>query len=236
MLTNEELDEKLGAPRPAPTVTPDRLEAIIAGEQCLQPTDTLTLCILTLANGFTVTGESACAAPENFDQAIGEKLARDNAKRKIWPLEGYLLKQRLADERDEHATDGVSALDAELGPVGRKLVQLYADNLEAAQERVRLVMAGGDVADLQAVLSFITPDGSQPATYEASTEAKREDDPFLDRSIDAIAADLPGLSVDELRRHLADERTGKTRVRLVSLLERRIEDLGGGSPVSTGNA
>ncbi|WP_408581650.1 Gp49 family protein [Burkholderia cenocepacia] len=54
-----------------------------------------TFCVLVLRNGFTVTGESACASPENFDAEIGRKVARANAVQKIWPLEGYLLKQRL---------------------------------------------------------------------------------------------------------------------------------------------
>ncbi|WP_254596339.1 Gp49 family protein [Burkholderia pseudomultivorans] len=55
----------------------------------------LTFCVLVLRNGFIVTGESACASPENFDAEIGRKIARQNAIAKIWPLEGYLLKQRL---------------------------------------------------------------------------------------------------------------------------------------------
>lgn len=59
----------------------------------------LTFCVLVLRNGFTVTGESACASPENFDAEIGRKIARDNAKNKIWLLEGYLLKQRLHESK-----------------------------------------------------------------------------------------------------------------------------------------
>ena len=55
----------------------------------------LTFCVLTLRNGFTVTGESACASPENFDAEIGRKIARENAVNKIWPLMGYALKERL---------------------------------------------------------------------------------------------------------------------------------------------
>ncbi|EHK3106390.1 hypothetical protein J3858_004443, partial [Salmonella enterica subsp. enterica serovar Irumu] len=51
--------------------------------------------VLVLENGYTVTGESACASPENFDPEIGRKIARQNAIAKIWPLEGYLLKQQL---------------------------------------------------------------------------------------------------------------------------------------------
>ncbi|WP_249543629.1 Gp49 family protein, partial [Escherichia coli] len=45
-----------------------------------------------------VTGESACASPENFDAEIGRKVARKNAIEKIWPLEGYLLKQKLSEQ------------------------------------------------------------------------------------------------------------------------------------------
>lgn len=55
----------------------------------------LTFCVLVLRNGFTVTGESACASPENFDAEIGRKIARQNAVNKIWPLMGYELKQKL---------------------------------------------------------------------------------------------------------------------------------------------
>lgn len=56
----------------------------------------LTFCVIVLRNGFTVTGESACASPENFDADIGKKIARANAVQKIWPLMGYALKQQLA--------------------------------------------------------------------------------------------------------------------------------------------
>ena len=63
----------------------------------LQPLDLLTFCVLVLKNGFTVTGESACASPENFDAEIGRKIARQNAINKVWPLMGYELKQRLSE-------------------------------------------------------------------------------------------------------------------------------------------
>lgn len=56
----------------------------------------LTFCVLTLRNGFTVTGESACASPKNFDPEIGRKIARENAVNKIWPLMGYELRSQLA--------------------------------------------------------------------------------------------------------------------------------------------
>ena len=57
----------------------------------------LTFCVLVLRNGFMVTGESACASPENFDAEIGRRVARQNAVNKIWPLMGYALKQRLSE-------------------------------------------------------------------------------------------------------------------------------------------
>lgn len=56
----------------------------------------LTFCVLVLRNGFTVTGESACASPENFDAELGRKIARANAVNKIWPLMGYALKETLS--------------------------------------------------------------------------------------------------------------------------------------------
>ena len=58
----------------------------------------LTICVLVLRNGFIVTGESACASPENFDAEIGRKVARSNAKQKMWPLLGYMLKEVMAWE------------------------------------------------------------------------------------------------------------------------------------------
>lgn len=60
------------------------------------PLRLLTFCVLVLKNGFTVTGESACASPENFNAEIGRRIARENAVAKVWPLMGYALKERLA--------------------------------------------------------------------------------------------------------------------------------------------
>ena len=61
------------------------------------PLDLLTFCVLVLKNGFTVTGESACASPENFNAEIGKRIARENAVAKIWPLMGYELRSKLAN-------------------------------------------------------------------------------------------------------------------------------------------
>jgi hypothetical protein len=80
----------------APRLSPEKIDAAIVGEAYhVFPGTTMTVCALTLRNGFQVVGESAAASPSNFDEAIGRKIARDNARNKIWALEGYLLKDQL---------------------------------------------------------------------------------------------------------------------------------------------
>jgi hypothetical protein len=88
----------------APRITPQHIQDTIVGEYYaprMQSSEhpsisCLTICILVLRNGFTVTGESACASPENFDEELGRKIARRNAESKIWALEGYQLRTKLA--------------------------------------------------------------------------------------------------------------------------------------------
>ncbi len=72
-------------------------EVPVEGNADLKPLELLTFCIMVLQNGFTVTGESACASPENFDAELGRKIARENAKQKLWPLMGYALKNKLTE-------------------------------------------------------------------------------------------------------------------------------------------
>ena len=80
------------------TVTAPAIEAKISAEEFVNPTTIprMTICILTLTNGFAVVGQSAPADPANFSPDLGRQLARADAIRKIWPLEGYLLRERLA--------------------------------------------------------------------------------------------------------------------------------------------
>ena len=98
----------------APRVTPADIEASIAKElfftagqaarglnlPASPSDDLLTFCVLTLRNGFTVTGESACASPENFDPEIGRNIARQNAVSKVWPLLGYELRSKFASKME----------------------------------------------------------------------------------------------------------------------------------------
>ena len=87
------------------------------GEADLAALDLLTFCVLVLRNGFTVTGESACASPENFDAEVGRKIARQNAVQKIWPLMGYELRSQLAAEArgDVNHDIGWAVRQAKLG-------------------------------------------------------------------------------------------------------------------------
>jgi len=117
-MTDEAIEQEIQAKGlTAPRVTPQTIEDTIIGQTFFIAADAakglpqdafedhspfralklLTICVLVLRNGFTVTGESACASPDNFDAELGRKIARQKAVEKIWPLEGYLLRQKLHD-------------------------------------------------------------------------------------------------------------------------------------------
>jgi len=82
----------------APRLTPASIDALITDEAYyVFPGTTTTICRLTLRNGFSTIGESAAVSLENFDSEIGQKVARDNAREKIWALAGFLLKNQLSD-------------------------------------------------------------------------------------------------------------------------------------------
>lgn len=118
-MTDQAIEQEIQAKgKTAPRITPTDIEANIASEHYFTAADghygawaagtegpreaaypqalsLLTFCVLVLQNGFTVTGESGCASPENFDAEIGRKIARANAVKKIWPLMGYELRSQL---------------------------------------------------------------------------------------------------------------------------------------------
>ena len=139
----EQMIKDKGADK-APRITPDDVEANIASEHYFTAgegvfgaasafdrtegldtpvaLDLLTFCVLVLRNGFTVTGESACASPENFDAEIGRCDARQKAVNKIWPLMGYELKCRLAAE----PADFRARVRAECAELNGKIERLSA--------------------------------------------------------------------------------------------------------------
>ncbi|MFV3290189.1 Gp49 family protein [Pseudomonas sp. NY11955] len=116
----------------APRIKPDDIKANIVGEYYFTASEgvqaalhkqdeltrltgahgelaLLTFCVLVLKNGFTVTGESACASPENFDEEIGRRIARENAVAKVWPLMGYELRSKLAARAEFGQSEGGEA-------------------------------------------------------------------------------------------------------------------------------
>lgn len=96
-IIEQEIQEKgLNAPR----LKPEDIDAVVADKQFhIFEGTTLTVCCLHLKNGYTITGESAAASPENFDRELGEKIAFENARQKIWALEGYLFRQKLSEQQ-----------------------------------------------------------------------------------------------------------------------------------------
>lgn len=139
MSTDKEIEQEIKAVGAdvAPRITPTDIEANIASEHYFTAEDgvgrasrgqtsnggknpeslaLLTFCVLVLRNGFTVTGESACASPENFDAEVGRKIARANAVNKIWPLMGYELRSKLH-------------VEAPAAVEGRKIVGLHYSSL-----------------------------------------------------------------------------------------------------------
>lgn len=118
-MSNNQLIEELinAAGALAPRVTPDMVDEEIesvwyinAGTGVVPDADgkdqtavpdgsplrLLTFCVIVLKNGFTVTGESACASPENYCEHIGREIALGNAKQKIWGHLGFRLRDSLA--------------------------------------------------------------------------------------------------------------------------------------------
>lgn len=98
-----QVDEQVSsAVATAPRVTLESMKQKIAKEQYFMPAGTqLTICVLTMKNGFHVVGEAAPASPENFDADVGRRFAYENAIRQLWKLEGYALRERLAAEEKD---------------------------------------------------------------------------------------------------------------------------------------
>lgn len=101
----------------APRVTPADLDAEIQAGTITYFTaagQRKTFCIITLANGFSVTGESACVDPRNFNPQIGRDIAYRNARRQLWPLLGFRLADKIASQRDVKSPTAASADNADL--------------------------------------------------------------------------------------------------------------------------
>jgi hypothetical protein len=117
-----------------PGLTPASIAAVVRRQDYhVFPGTTLTVCCLTLRNGFHVTGESACASPAFFNEAKGREIARANAVQKIWALEGYLLRQMLHVAAIERMAQQIRGEGA--GPSGESRTEQATVVLREASER-----------------------------------------------------------------------------------------------------
>lgn len=97
-MNDNELNAAIDA-QPFPKVTRESIEARIKAVDYFHIGLNVTICSITMVNGFSIRGESACVDPRNFDADIGKALAYKDAFSKIWAFEGYLLAERHAAER-----------------------------------------------------------------------------------------------------------------------------------------
>jgi len=184
-MNNQEVEAEIQAKGlTAPRITEADINACIVRTQYhVFSGSQLTVCCLTLRNGFTVTGESACASPENFDEELGRKIAYGNAHGKVWAFEAYLLKQRLwiashdlsADARankefwDNYAKG--RAPEPLKNPSGQLSKTAAIEDVEGLPEKVEL----GDVHEALADL-----------------ERQEQDDAAYDRSADGLGEAIEG--------------------------------------------
>lgn len=131
----------------------------------------LTFCVLVLRNGFTVTGESACASPENFDAEIGRKIARQNAVAKIWPLMGYELSSRIAERVPSRLNVVVET------PV------LLDDNCRIAPHEQRVIDEKAELdAKLEKLVPFLSSDTCHGLPFDERSRLKRQAEIMADYS------------------------------------------------------
>lgn len=69
-------------------LTPEKLEGLIETEKFIVE-HPMTMCLLQMRGGYQVVGTSASMNPEDFDEEVGRKVARDRAVAQLWGLEAY---------------------------------------------------------------------------------------------------------------------------------------------------
>lgn len=109
-------------------LTPQALEAQIAKVDYQRFGETGTLCVITLINGYTVTGESGCIDPAIFDEEMGRKVAYENAFNKLWQILGYGVKQKWYEATQLSWLDRVRAELADLDENRNKLAAMLAQD------------------------------------------------------------------------------------------------------------
>lgn len=144
----------------APSVTIEEVNAAIAGETyTVLPNGRTTVCQLTLDNGFTVEGSSACVSLERYNQELGEKYARARAVEKVLAFLGFRLADRLMQDKQPAAEEALPQKRVNPVPsVGR--VILYTLDAQDVEQINRRRTTGFDIAQRAA-------DGRWPAGAQA---------------------------------------------------------------------
>ena len=98
MISDPEIEAEIQAKNlTAPRVTLDMILQSIEEESYFHiPGTTITICVLTLKNGYTLTGQSACVDPANYNEELGNKIARQKAIDSAWALFGFQLASELS--------------------------------------------------------------------------------------------------------------------------------------------
>lgn len=129
---------------------------------------TVTVCNIVLDNGYSVRGESACVDPANYNQNIGERLAYDDAFRKLWPLFGFLL----AEKRHLQEIHRQAVLDGE--PVNPDVSLATFDHLaEELRRRGATVTPAPHAGDFATDAHTVSSACACPACATALAEVRR---------------------------------------------------------------
>lgn len=134
----KERDAAAAAVAVKPRVSLEQVLSLIDREETHVFDNVLTIAVITLKNGYKVIGQSAAASPENFNQELGAKIARDNAIAQIWPLAGFMLRETLSRGENppvmrckvrlsSRMVNVTSAYDADGKPLGRTVTQGEGD-------------------------------------------------------------------------------------------------------------
>ncbi|EXW57934.1 phage family protein [Acinetobacter baumannii 44467_8] len=136
-MNEQEIEQRLQElQRTAPRLSPEQIDEKIVKKAFHVLGGKLTICVLTLKNGFEIVGESACAHPDNFVQELGEQAAFEKARRQIWKLEGYLLCQKLYEQALEDGKTFLDRLYEELAQQVERRDKLHAFMLKGKPDDV----------------------------------------------------------------------------------------------------
>lgn len=128
-MNDQQLEQAIAA-QPHEKVTKESIEQRIKSvDYLVLPGTTVTICSITMLNGFSVRGESACVDPRNFNEEIGREIAYRNAFDKLWAFEGYLLAE--SRRRDIGVIDRIARVCHE---VNRAYCQALGDMSQPAWE------------------------------------------------------------------------------------------------------